>query len=318
MDRIAFADDEVKTTEANTTEAKAEPPHIKAVLLGMSEDGKQVLVRISEPGDKRVKKLVGTLRFLNAEGSHLEDEPIAGWGFPTYPFDRESDRVLKSSVPEEAVKFRQMIRDDPSSVHVHFDVAQIEFDEEADNKPKRFVSRSVSKDGETTFEYEALAGEYVFCGRVTQRWGRSWITILRGIHMNDPEVEHRVFTLQFIPPRKEPDSHWKIPFGTKYARTNSYSSENSTVRVSHEGSWAVSGPIAVVQGELRLPIFSTELPLQLDGAQVHWIPYRVIDDKTDGIILIFANEIQKVKEMVNLIPNSKIEKMDWDRYVWSE
>lgn len=282
---------------------------INAELVGMSEDGKEVTVRITNHTDRRVKKLAGFVNFINDKGSHVPDAPMTHVSFLPYCFDEKPTLHRTWAVPDKAITFKKMMRDNPAGAHAQFDVTNIEFDENIDAIPKREVKRTVTKDGDVSLEYSAQSGGVVFAGRVIQRWGQSWLLPLKGLRLEDKNskvIRTATFTLR--PPKNEANSQWRWSIGMNHDA--SITDTDGSVKIDKTW-WSVGGPFAVDTLEMKLPVHSTQLPLLLPDLETYWIPFRSINNHDDAFILIFATDEQTIRRHIKHIPLWRGHEPNW-------
>lgn len=288
---------------ASEVKNSRKPPVIACEFIGMADDGKEAKIKLHEPPGQRVRTLSGRLFIRDKEGKLLQMP--SGYGFIPFPFDKETALVIEAQVTDGPMgqDFKKMIKEDPSQVVFSFQPRELTCDGDLPRLPRPYTMSE--SDNTTVVEYEMEDGDVVFTGLLKQRWGRSWVVPKDGRSF---PADTSARELRFVVKITSPD-------GTKEKEWELYQGGVAPDKIPDDGqAWGFSiggwTRIPAAPGEKHVPICPIELPLDIAGLDVYIIPYRVVSEQTDCILVAMAKDKQTIIDYIRALPQER--GLDWE------
>jgi len=279
----------------NAEQLDKENPTIRSEFRGLSEDGKKFLITLFEPENVRVKALSGIVSLHDEKGKELW---FCQHSFGEYPFESEWMNQPFGSVSITRdyridTQKTDLVRalNQPHKLSVRFTPTTLEIEK----VPQRIREMTLSREDDATWiDIEMHPGEVVLAAQVRERWGRWWIKPVYGEKFTNIDIrEGYQFRAKISSPDSNEDKMWK--FFSGHANKN----------ISSLVGWK----FAPANQEKLLPVHFVEVPLATDGLQVYLIPYRVIEDFSDALLIAIADNPNKIKEHFRSMPSEK--SFDW-------
>lgn len=258
-------------------------------LVGVNDDCTEVRFEIKGPDQQRVKTLRGFVTLENPEG---ESAYFAHYAFADYPFDRDPtlSHTMRLGASEEKLT-EQLKQSGSAGYSVTLKPTAVVFD------PITFPARPVEIErsaDETSLAFEVRAGDIVFVGLSSQRWGRSWIEPLDVTIYGDDSIAAKAHPHIVIEKVAEKGKkQWKLSVGTVGPDWGGHVVMRSDVERKEESA----------------PVRCQPIPVAVEGLELFWIPFRHAGERTDGLWVAIGDSLETLKQNVRLAPQHRT--YDW-------
>jgi len=147
--------------------------------------------------------------------------------------------------------------------------------------------------GHVLIRYDVSVGENVFTAKLRGSAGDA-APANGNIFSKEAEKLGVQFMVRIELPGAK-DERWHVLWGSGYKDT----------------SFRLAGFSALPKdNEKRVPIVSVEMPLKIEGVQVYLVPYRVVGEQTEALLIVISKDKNKIKNLVRLDPDRSF---DWEK-----
>ena len=145
----------------------------------------------------------------------------------------------------------------------------------------------------TALQYAVKPGEHVLMARIRKGETDAYPLLGYVFPKNSDELALGL-RVDIRRPRSAESGEWQIHVGPEDKKA--YSTAGYT-----------EDPI---KNERRASIRSISVPLQVSGVDVYMVPYRVVDNEVESLVLVFSLDREKIKKCLKWNPDKKF---DWEK-----